>query len=112
MIDGQVIYRDEIHVAAMKKRGSHESKAGKSRQNEANAAGEKKNEKKEDGDGVILQNDTDNQGFSDWLRSSDGLEMMRLFVIANSILIFVTMGVPKMQEVISVLNDYFFGTNN
>ncbi|CAL7933838.1 unnamed protein product [Xylocopa violacea] len=96
----------------MKKRSNHENKAGKSRQNdnETKAAEEKK--EKEDGNGIILQDDTDNQGFSDWLRSSDGLEMMRLFVIANSILIFVTMGVPKMQEVIGLLNDYFFGTNN
>lgn len=41
-------------------------------------------------------------------RSSDGVEMMRLFVIANSILFFVTMGWPKMQEAISILKEYLY----
>lgn len=90
----------------MKKRGNHEAKAGKGRQNETSNADNKKTEEKKDD---ARLNDVENQGFSEWLRSSDGLEMMRLFVIANSILIFVTMGFPKMQEAFGALKDYYFG---
>ncbi|XP_076628761.1 exit protein of rhodopsin and TRP A [Colletes latitarsis] len=93
----------------MKKRSNHDNRVGKSRQNETKPTEDKKNGKKEDKEETVLNDDTHNQGFSEWLRSSDGIEMMRLFVIANSILVFVTMGWPKMQEVISALRDYFSG---
>lgn len=93
----------------MKKRGNHENKTGKGRQNETNATDDKKNAKKDDNSDIILNDDTDNQGFSEWLRSSDGLEMMRLFVIANSVLIFFTMGLPKVQELISIFKEYYYG---
>ncbi|OAD55299.1 hypothetical protein WN48_05174 [Eufriesea mexicana] len=86
----------------MKKRSNNENKGGKGRQSETN---DEKNEKKNE----ISLNDEENQGFSEWLRSNDGLEMMRLFVIANSILIFFTMGLPKFQEVIGILKDYYYG---
>lgn len=92
----------------MKKR-NNESKTAKGRQNENAGAIDKKTEKK-DNKPEAQSNDEieiDNQGFSDWLRSSDGIEMMRLFVIANSILVFVTMGWPKLQETIALLGEYF-----
>ncbi|XP_053979876.1 uncharacterized protein LOC128877000 [Hylaeus volcanicus] len=91
----------------MKKRGNHENRAGKGRQNETKPAEDKKNEKNAEQE-IALNDDTHNQGFSEWLRSSDGIEMMRLFVIANSVLVFVTMGWPKMQEAIAVVKDYFY----
>lgn len=103
MIDRKLIYRDAIHAEAMKKRGNYENKGGKGRQNEMNGPEDKKNEKNE------VEKDVDNQGFSEWLRSNSGLEMMRLFVIANSILVFFTMGFPKMQEAMSILKEYYFG---
>ena len=109
MIDGKPIYRDEIHIAAMKKRGHHEHKAAKSRQHESNATENKKNEKKADKEEKTVNDDIDNEGFSDWLRSSDGIEMMRLFVFANAILIIVTMGWPKMQEAITSFKEYING---
>ncbi|KZC03752.1 hypothetical protein WN55_06399 [Dufourea novaeangliae] len=92
----------------MKKR-SNESKTAKGRQNENTATDEKKNVKKGVRKEKTVNDDIENQGFSDWLRSSDGIEMMRLFVIANSILVFVTMGWPKMQEAILYLKDYICG---
>nr|XP_012148610.1 PREDICTED: uncharacterized protein LOC100874865 [Megachile rotundata] len=100
---------DEIDITAMKKRGNHDSKAGKNRQNEGNVTDDKKNEKKNDKKKVVLNDDAHNEGFGEWLRSSDGIEMMRLFVIANSILVFVTMGFPKMQEIYTAFNEYFYG---
>ncbi|XP_076173019.1 exit protein of rhodopsin and TRP A [Ptiloglossa arizonensis] len=91
----------------MKKRGNHENRAGKGRPNETNTKDDKKNEKNTNTNQVALNDDNYNQGFSDWLRSSDGIEMMRLFVIANSILVFVTMGWPKVREAIAIFKDYF-----
>ncbi|KAG8035193.1 hypothetical protein G9C98_001683 [Cotesia typhae] len=50
-----------------------------------------------------------NQGFGDWLRSTDGVEMMRLFVITNSLLVFVTIGWPNIQQTWSIIKDYVMG---
>ena len=50
-----------------------------------------------------------NQGFSTWLRSDDGIEMMRLFVIANSLLVVVTMAWPSMQQTFSIIRDMIMG---
>ncbi|KAK0171458.1 hypothetical protein PV327_011272 [Microctonus hyperodae] len=68
-----------------------------------------KNEKRESKEKkpVIEPDENDeNQGFSNWLRSSDGVEMMRLFVIANSLLVFITMAWPNMQQVYTIVKDY------
>lgn len=92
----------------MKKRGNHENKSGKNRHHEGNTSDDKKSEKNADKQKTSIDEELQNQGFGDWLRSSDGVEMMRLFVIANSILFFVTMGWPKMQEAISILKEYLY----
>lgn len=81
----------------MKKRGS--DKGSKSCQNGSNVM------EKSDSD----LSDDENQGFGNWLRSTTGVEMMRLFVIANSILVFVTMGWPSMKESFYIIKDYFVG---
>ncbi|KAG6799078.1 E3 ubiquitin-protein ligase protein [Apis mellifera caucasica] len=109
MIDGGLINRDDIE--AMKKRGNNENKGGKGRQNETKDS-EKKNDKKNDknSEKKNVSLDEYNEGFSEWLRSSDGFDTMRLFVVANSIMIFVTMGIPKIQEIISIIKDYYYET--
>lgn len=94
----------------MKKR-NNESKTAKGRQNESTAATDKNSGKKDAKDETVLHDEINNQGFSDWLRSSDGIEMMRLFVIANSILVFVTMGWPKLQEAFAYLKEYLYEEN-
>ncbi|XP_011879535.1 PREDICTED: uncharacterized protein LOC105568449 [Vollenhovia emeryi] len=83
----------------MRKRGN-ENKASKSCQNGGNAL--------ENSDSGGLSDD-ENQGFGNWLRSSTGIEMMRLFVIANSILVFVTMGWPNMKESFYIIKNYLAG---
>lgn len=40
----------------------------------------------------------DEQTFSNWLRSSDGMECLKLFVIGNSLLIFLLVSWPQMKE--------------
>jgi len=85
----------------MKKRGNNENKTSKSgTQNRDNAL-----ENLDSGD----LSDDGNQGFGNWLRSSTGIEMMRLFVIVNSILVFVTMAWPNMKESFYIIKDYFVG---
>lgn len=82
----------------MKKRGNKENKGSKNCRNGDSAL--------ENSGGL---SDDENQGFGNWLRSSTGVEMMRLFVIANSILIFVTMAWPTMRESLYIIKDYFVG---
>ncbi|KAF7992813.1 hypothetical protein HCN44_005157 [Aphidius gifuensis] len=53
-----------------------------------------------------------NQGFGDWLSSNNGIEMMKLFVVANSLLVFVTIAWPNMRLVASIISDYIKGENN
>lgn len=56
--------------------------------------------------------EAENQGFSFWLRSTEGFEMMRLFVIANSLVVFVTIGWPSMKEALNVINEVLAGLFN
>lgn len=65
-----------------------------------------KRESKETKPVIETKEDDENRGFSNWLRSSDGVEMMRLFVVANSLLVFITMAWPNMQQVYSIVKDY------
>lgn len=94
----------------MKKRSRSEKEnrdqqgIGKGGKNEKD---DKEKDKKNNED--TLDNDSSNQGFGTWLRSTDGVEMMRLFVIANAILVFVTMAWPNMQEALYILKDYITG---
>nr|XP_033335861.1 uncharacterized protein LOC117226029 [Megalopta genalis] len=91
----------------MRKR-NNESKIAKGRLNENTSVIDKRADKKDNKEEISLNDEINNQGFSDWLRSSDGMEMMRLFVIANSVLVFVTMGWPKLQEAVTLLREYFW----
>ncbi|XP_032681606.1 uncharacterized protein LOC116849001 [Odontomachus brunneus] len=93
-------WRDDHSMAIMKKRGSNENKDGKSGQNGSSATGKTT---------TAELSDDENQGFGNWLRSSTGVEMMRLFVIANSILVFVTMAWPNMRESFYIIKDYLVG---
>ncbi|CAH1373292.1 hypothetical protein MTP99_014709 [Tenebrio molitor] len=38
------------------------------------------------------------EGFSKWLRSNEGIENLKLFVLANSILIFLLISWPQVKE--------------
>ncbi|XP_061507712.1 uncharacterized protein LOC11176028 [Anopheles gambiae] len=54
-----------------------------------------------------LDEDT-NAGFGKYLRSQEGIEMMKLFVIANTIVVFVTMAWPQMQQSYRILRSLLF----
>uniref|UniRef100_A0A182W493 Uncharacterized protein n=1 Tax=Anopheles minimus TaxID=112268 RepID=A0A182W493_9DIPT len=49
-----------------------------------------------------------NAGFGKYLRSQEGIEMMKLFVIANTIVVFVTMAWPQMQQSYRILRSLVF----
>ncbi|KAJ8894513.1 hypothetical protein PR048_007167 [Dryococelus australis] len=51
-----------------------------------------------------LSDDDTNQGFGNWLKSEEGFEYMRLFVIVNSILVIFTMSWSHMSEVFSAIH--------
>lgn len=70
--------------------------------------GEQKEDEKTATAEVSAADTADNEGFSTWLRSNEGIDMMRLFVVANSILIFVTMAWPNMQRAFEIVKEYFF----
>lgn len=90
-------YRWSLYVIIMKKR---ENKEKKNNQNANNTP-----DKTSSGD----LSDDENQGFGNWLRSSTGVEMMRFFVIANSILVFMTMAWPNMKESFYIFKKYLIG---
>ncbi|XP_052900089.1 uncharacterized protein LOC128306582 [Anopheles moucheti] len=52
--------------------------------------------------------DDTNAGFGKYLRSQEGIEMMKLFVIANTIVVFVTMAWPQMQQSYRILRSLVF----
>ncbi|XP_038215083.1 uncharacterized protein LOC119834703 [Zerene cesonia] len=54
--------------------------------------------------------DEENQGFGGWLRSDDGLENMKLFVIANSIVLLTTLVYPQLQTVFDIISETVYGT--
>ncbi|XP_013136819.1 PREDICTED: uncharacterized protein LOC106101973 [Papilio polytes] len=56
--------------------------------------------------------DEEDQGFGGWLRSPDGLENMKLFVIANSIVLLMTLMYPQVQLIVDFIYDSIYGPDN
>lgn len=53
------------------------------------------------------QDEEINSGFGNYLRSSEGAEMMKLFVIANTMVMFMTVAWPSIKESFYIIRDYF-----
>ncbi|XP_055524156.1 uncharacterized protein LOC129717906 [Wyeomyia smithii] len=58
-------------------------------------------------DGTV--EDEFNSGFGQYLRSPQAVEMMKLFVIANTVVVFFTMAWPQMQHSFQVIKSLFTG---
>lgn len=97
----------------MKKRVRLDTKEPKESK-EAKPGKEEKDRKREDKapDSIALEDADQNEGFGEWLRSSNGVELMRLFVIANSLVVFVTMAWPNMQEALYIIKDFIMGEDD
>lgn len=77
-----------------KSRNSYRNNAGK--QEEADA---KLEEKVKADKAKELHSEKDlNSGFGDYLRSPEAVEIMKLFVFANTIMLIVTMAWPNLKE--------------
>ncbi|CAH0714597.1 unnamed protein product, partial [Brenthis ino] len=55
--------------------------------------------------------DEDDQGFGGWLRSEEGMENMKLFVIANTIVLLTTMTYSHIQYFIGMISDALYGAD-
>ncbi|XP_063365024.1 uncharacterized protein LOC134653566 [Cydia amplana] len=53
--------------------------------------------------------DDEDQGFGGWLRSEDGMDTMKLFVLANSIVVVTTIAYPHIQTIFSVISEMIYG---
>lgn len=60
---------------------------------------EKKSQNTTDG----IDSDTETGTFSSWLRSGEGTELMKLFVIGNSIIVFITMSWPHLKQMFGTI---------
>jgi hypothetical protein len=53
--------------------------------------------------------DDEEIGFGAWLKSGEGIEWMRVFVIGNSIAVFLTMCWPHMKKSLSIIAEMIYG---
>ncbi|XP_058127117.1 uncharacterized protein LOC131290664 [Anopheles ziemanni] len=53
-----------------------------------------------------------NAGFGKYLRSEEGIEMMKLFVIANTVVVFMTIAWPQMQQSYQILRSLIFAEDD
>ncbi|KAJ8721324.1 hypothetical protein PYW07_002099 [Mythimna separata] len=72
---------------------------------------EKETENTENTPVAVDSLDDEEQGFGGWLRSSDGLETMKLFVIANSIVMLTTIVYPHAHAIYEIVSDMIYGTD-
>lgn len=49
-----------------------------------------------------------NSGFGDYIRSPEAAEMMKLFVLANSIVIILTIAWPSIKELYKSFDEWWF----
>lgn len=52
-------------------------------------------------------NETINQGFTEWLKSGPGVEYMKIFVFFNTLIVFLTMAWPQIEIFYSTLLSFF-----
>ncbi|XP_047994890.1 uncharacterized protein LOC125233072 [Leguminivora glycinivorella] len=53
--------------------------------------------------------DDEDQGFGGWLKSEDGMDTMKLFVLANSIVMVTTIAYPHIQTIFSIISEIIYG---
>lgn len=75
------------------------------RRNKGKASPEKKENNKEEPNAV--DQDDDDAGFGGWLRSADGATYMRLFVLSNSLMVFLTFGWPQIKKSFEIIHSFF-----
>lgn len=51
----------------------------------------------------IEENQQQDRTFSDWLRSEEGIENLKLFVLGNTILVFTVISWPHIKETLDAV---------
>ncbi len=46
------------------------------------------------------------EGWSDWLRTSEGVGWMQFFVVTNSVVLILTAGLPKIWQTIDIVKSF------
>lgn len=54
---------------------------------------------------VLTDHINENEGFGGWLSSEEGMGTMKMFVVANSMVMLITMGWPYLYQLLSYLHD-------
>jgi hypothetical protein len=54
-----------------------------------------------------VTDDESNQGFSKWLSTGEGVEYMKMFVILNSLMVFITMTWPQIEQAFDIIYSFF-----
>ncbi|XP_026682063.1 uncharacterized protein LOC103512929 [Diaphorina citri] len=54
---------------------------------------------------IITDHINENEGFAGWLSSDDGIGTMKMFVMANSIVMLLTMGWPYLYQLLNYIHD-------
>lgn len=55
--------------------------------------------------GGAADSEDENEGFGNWLRSTDGVAYMRLFVLANSLLVLMTMSWSHVRQMVDIIRE-------
>lgn len=57
----------------------------------------------------VLEDDgeDENSGFGKWLRTGEGVEFMKYFVVLNSIGVFIAMGWPSISKSYQIIKSLF-----
>ncbi|CAH1104690.1 unnamed protein product [Psylliodes chrysocephalus] len=62
-----------------------------------------KSNKTEEESKPIAQDSEDEQSFSNWLRSDEGVENLKLFIVGNSIIVFLVLSWPNIKETLDAM---------
>lgn len=54
---------------------------------------------------VLTDHINENEGFGGWLTSDDGASTMKMFVMANSVVMLITVGLPYIYQLLNYLHD-------
>ncbi|XP_065340120.1 uncharacterized protein Xport-A [Cloeon dipterum] len=73
--------------------------ATKNSQAEASTPSEKKPD--------LYDDDEEYQGFGGWLRTGEGVEYMKIFVVCNTFMVVLTMAWPHLKNVFTIAVEYW-----
>jgi len=57
----------------------------------------------------VNDDDNENEGFAGWLRSGEGVEYMKVFVMLNTFMVVLTMSWPHLKNMYIIFSDYVKG---